>query len=179
MTRVVPSGSPYWSRTNTFSHYGGDSSKADYAGIPALGGDTDLDAADFNRLPTDLAACSRSQLLCVLQFDTSSDPPDVNYAALPSGVYLGEPYPGSNPPTGFPEVVRTAGGFIVTLASSYSDAYGVEQSVTLTGAHMTVSSVTPGEAATAERTSDTTLFIQAFDETGSDLLGATLTAEIW
>jgi hypothetical protein len=179
MTRVVPSGSPYWSRTNTFAHYGGSASKSDYAGIPALGGDTDLAAEDFNRGPTDLAACSRSQVFCVLQLDGSTDPPSVNYAALPTGVYLGEPYPGDNPPSGFPVVVRTASGYTVTVADSYLDSYGIEQTVSITGARVTVASLTIGEAATAEKSSDTELAIEAFDENGTALSGETLTMEIW
>lgn len=184
MSRVVPSGAPYWSRANAFGNYGGNASKSAYASIPALGGDTDLDPADFNRGPTDLAACARSQAFCIMQLtsrETTAEDPLVNYVALPTGVYLGEPYDGGNPPAGFPGIVRNfAGNMTVTLGSAYSDAYGVEQEYVVTGARATLAYLAIlGQAATAERLSDSEVTVEYFDNGGTSLFDQTVTVEIW
>lgn len=182
ITRVTPAGVPFWARTNTFSHYGGHASKSEYAGIAALGGDTDLAAADFNRLSTDKAATARTTPFCIINYTTresTSDDPLVNYVALPSGVYTGSPYDGAYPPTGFPTVTLSGTSALVTLASSYTDLFGIAQTFSLTRAKATLNEITIGLIAKITVVTTTTVATEVMNASALRQQDKTLTVEIW
>lgn len=182
ITRVMPAGSPFWARTNTFGHYGGHVSKAEFAGVAALGGDTDLSAADFNRLPTDVAAVSRTIPFCVISYtgrESTADDPLVSYVALPTGVYVGEPYDGGNPPTGFPGVTISGDNAVVTFDSSYSDAYGIAQAFSPTIARPSLNDLTAGLMVRVISISGQTVTTLVVDETPTAQQDIAVTLEVW
>jgi hypothetical protein len=180
---VKPSGLPFWSRTNTLTSYGGHVTKAEFAGISALGGNTDLAAVDFNRLAANLATCSRTVPFATLSWTTresTSQEPLVSYAAIPTGVYFGEPYDGSNPPRGYPSVTRSGNVSIVTFDSSYSDAYGVSHpfAPSTTTAKVTLNSTTLGRVPTADDSSGQ-LVVIVWDSSGIPTQDNSITLEAW
>jgi len=182
LTRVTPSGSPYWARTNTFSHYGGHTSKSEWAGVAALGGDTDLAAADFNRLATDAACTARTTPFCIISYTTresTSLDPLVSYVALPTGIYAGVPYDGSDPPTGFPSVELSGTNSVVTLESSYNDPFGIAQSFAVTRAKPTLNDLTAGLMARIVSVSGNVISVVVLDESAAEQQDKMLTLEIW
>jgi hypothetical protein len=188
LTRVTPAGAPFWARTNGLATYGGDSAKENYAGVAALGGDTDLDADALNRLAADAVATARTTPFCVISYTTresTAEDPLVTYVALPTGVYVGDPYDGGNPPTGFPTVEisgtdvpprRTA---LVTLASSYLDPFGVAQSFSIVRARVSINDLTAGLMPKFMSVSSTTVATIVLNDSAAVQQDKSLTVEIW
>lgn len=170
---VTPTGSPAWTRTTDFSHYGGDADKANYQSQGAVDPLTDVTAEQLSRLAADLASAVRTCPFCVLTFladDTGAGPPTVEYVNLMTGVSAAS-YTGDNPPAGFPTVERSSDGIhVITLDSSYTDPYGVagtfiprqataspegstafDTSVVISGQTVTVYAIASGSPATDKR----------------------------
>lgn len=138
---IQPTGSPAWTRTATMTDYGGSTSKENYGGRDAINPLTDVDATEFSRMVSDLAAAVRTAPFAVMTIqcqDThhrnAEDPahplpgpgePIVEYAALQTAVRANGYLEGA-PPAGFPTVARTGNGDItITFATTYADDYGV------------------------------------------------------
>jgi hypothetical protein len=182
LTRVTPAGAPFWARTNGLATYGGDTAKENYAGVAALGGDTDLDADALNRLAADAVATSRTVPFCVISYTTresTAEDPLVIYVALPTGVYVGEPYDGGNPPTGFPTVEISGTTAVVTLASSYLDPFGVAQSFSIVRARVSVNDLTAGLMPKFMSVSGTMVATIVLNESAAVQQDKSLTVEIW
>ncbi len=121
---MIPAGVPAWVRTGSHLDYGGHVNKVDFQGQGVVNALTDVGAAQFCRLASDLAAATRTAPFCVLSAVGTA----VVRARLMTGVQTGD-YTGSSPPAGFPSVVESpAGTYSITFASSYSDEYGVSGS---------------------------------------------------
>lgn len=178
---ITPSGSAPWLRTNDLSHYGGDLNKENYLSRGAIDALTDVDAAQFSRLASDVAALQRVMPFCTLTFlcsDTAPAAPTVEYVHMQTGVTT-IPYLGSSPTTGFPSLARNGNGDAsITFASSYLDPYGVPGAFSMTSALPCLISSTAGEVS-AQIVSSTVLRIRAFSTAGVALVDPRITVSVW
>src|SRR5678815_5997449 len=131
---IVPSGSPPWLRTNSLDHYGGNIDKQNYLSRAAIDALTDVDASQFSRLASDMAALQRVMPFCTLTLvcsDTLPAAPTIEFIHMQTG-YTSSSYIGSSPPTGFPSASRNGNGDVtITFASSYLDPYSVSGSFSI------------------------------------------------
>lgn len=122
-----PAGLPPWTRTSSAATYGGHANKRDYGGIGEVNPETDVSAAQFVRLCTDVAAIARMApvfRMIVRCQDTGT----VGATVLDCVSMVGRagPYSGSSPPAGFPSVARTGKAQIeITFPSTLTDEFGV------------------------------------------------------
>ncbi|HEU4544346.1 MAG TPA: hypothetical protein VFR23_24660 [Jiangellaceae bacterium] len=125
---VTPTGSPAWTRTVDFTHYGGHADKENYLGRGAIDALTDVAAEEYSRLAADTAAAVRTAAFAVMGVtcnDTSPAAPTVTHALMMTGVRLTS-YASGSPPSGFPSGARNGDGDVTfTFSSSYLDEYGV------------------------------------------------------
>lgn len=135
---TTPAGRPAWERANDHSAYGGHTEKRNYQNLPIVNPRTDVGAEHIARMAADLAAVQRVAPFARVTFtgaDSTNTHPTVSAVEMMTGVYSGAPYTGNTPPTGFPSVSRVADGqYRVTLATSYTDPYGVAGTLSLTAA---------------------------------------------
>lgn len=124
---VVPTGLPAWARTSDYATYGGDINKKNYAAQGAVNPTTDVTAEQFASLTADLAAAVRTVEFAVVTFtcqDTAVADPLLN-------AYLGMHGVG---PAAAPAITRLGNGHVrVQWNPSFTDPYGVAQTLTLTG----------------------------------------------
>lgn len=149
---ISPAGLPAWSNTADHTYYGGDTEKQDYLNQGPIDALTDIAASEWVRAAEDEAATVRVADFAMLQFtcnDGSPAAPTVNTVKMMTGVNL-VGYAGGSPPSGYPTGARVGTGHVTfTFASSYTDAYGVSQALTIRGAQATVNTTTIGYDATA------------------------------
>lgn len=124
---TTPEGNPAWTRSASYTQYGGDPAKANYQSQGVVNPTTDVGAEGFSRLASDIAAVVRTAEFCVMQVqcDVGGTTTTVEHCRLMTGVSSAG-YVGTAPPTGFPTVTRNGNGDVsITFANSYSDEYGV------------------------------------------------------
>ena len=135
---TTPTGTPAWERTTSVADYGGDASKTDYLGIGNVNPKTDVSAAQFLRMVSDLSAAVRASPLCTITFtcrDTVPDDPLVTSVTGMIWSYQGSGYDGGTPPTGYPSVFRIGDGHVrIAFAATYADDFGVSGSLDIRGA---------------------------------------------
>ncbi len=178
---ITPTGAPAWVRTTSFSDYGGHLDKHDYMGVGSVNSETDVAAAEFSRMVSDVAACARTASMWVITFlcnDTVPAAPTVEVVLGMTGVRLTS-YAGDAPPTGFPSATRVTNGAVqFTFASSYSDDTGTA------GAYEVVGAVGSAEATSAVHravtcvTTATTVTVRVYDDAGSAVLDPRVTIEV-
>ena len=172
---------PAWTRSNGIEDYGGHAQKSNYMGQGKIDARTDVDAAEINRMASDLAAgvATAPFLVAYLtQDDTGTDDPTVHFCAFqPSGVATS--FAGDNPPAGFPTFTRTGDGVIrVTFAASYTDEYGNSASTTIRygkggGAGSVFASVT------GNKVSDILIDFYTWDDDGTALIDQPITIRVY
>ncbi len=150
---ITPAGLPCWSRTSDFSSYGGNVNKYNYASIGCVNPLTDVTAEQHARLCEDVAAAARTAAFAVFTVqcdDTTPGPPTVLACDMMTGVQLAS-YVGDAPPTGFPTFTRNGNGDVTaTFETSYTDAYGVAQTLTIRHAVAGVHGTTTGMTDTVD-----------------------------
>ena len=166
---VTPSGLPAWTRTASYTTYGGNSNKQNHLGGGVIDATTDVGAEDFSRMVADLAAAVRSAPTWVITYnnsDTSPAAPTIYYVHAMTGVRLSS-YLGSAAPVGYPSAARNGTGDVTfTFDSSYLDEYGVSGSFQVFRAEASVDG-SGAYHAVAELTSPTTVRVRVFNAAGS------------
>lgn len=162
---TTPTGLPIWTRAAGKSYYGGHDNKQNHLSQGAIDPETDVTAAELNRLSADLAAIARTApfgYFVVQCNDSSPAAPTVTFASMATGVRTTS-YEGDDPPSGFPTLARTANGkFTITFASSYNDEFSVAGSfIVQPGTGNNLSS--GGGVVSIERDSDVQLEVTAYD----------------
>jgi hypothetical protein len=131
---IVPSGLPAWSKTADLQSYGGNLNKVNYQSQGVTNPLTDISAEQHARMCEDTAAITRTAPFATLTVqcdDVTPGPPTITAIDMMTGVQLAS-YVGNVPPTGFPSASRLGNSAVrVTFASSYSDDYGVSESLTI------------------------------------------------
>lgn len=152
MSTIIPAGTPIWANATGHGFYGGNTEKQDYLNQGPIDPLTDIAANEWCRSAEDLAGTARTADFAVIQYtnnDGSPAAPTINTAKLMTGVNLAG-YAGDAAPAGFPSAARNGTGDVTfTFASTYTDAYGVSQALTIRGAQVTVNTTTIGYDATA------------------------------
>ena len=122
---VTPTGLPIWSRTASFETYGGHTGKKNYNDVGLIDPTTDVSAEQFSREVADIAAMARTSPFAVMTYtqdDTGTNDPTVNYYDAHHGSGAAKA----------PTLTRNGDGDVtITWDASYSDPYGVSQSVAL------------------------------------------------
>ncbi len=183
MPIIVPTGSPPWVRTTSFGDYGGHLSKRDYLSVGSINSETDLSAAEFSRMVSDLACVARTAPFAVITFlcnDTAPAAPTIEAVYMMTGVRTSS-YAGASPPSGFPSAARNGNGDVTfTFASSYNDEYGVAGSFAIRFANGSVHA-TSGvhRVATTEIATSTTLRVRVFDDGGSAVSNPRVTVVVY
>jgi hypothetical protein len=167
---VTPTGAPVWERTTSFEDYGGHSEKRDYMGVGPVNARTDVAAAEFSRMVSDVAAMACTAPMWVMTLlcnDGSSAAPTVEIALGMTGVRLTS-YAGASPPTGFPSVARNNDGdFTITFAATYSDDYGVSGAWVPLNATATVAATTAAHRLATAVISGSTVRVRIFNDAGA------------
>jgi hypothetical protein len=178
---IVPSGVPPWVRTNDLTHYGGHPNKENYLSRGSIDPLTDVDASQFSRLASDVAALQRVAQFCTLTIlcnDSVPAAPTVEYVHMQTGV-TAISYAGDDPPDGFPSAERVSNGVVdITFDSSYTDPYNVSGAFSITHLIPGLISTSAGEAI-AERVSSTVVRLRAFNSAGSAVSNARMTLSVW
>lgn len=177
---IAPSGSPPWLRTNSLEHYGGDLNKQNYLSRGAIDALTDVDAAQFCRLASDVASLQRVMPFCTLTYtcnDSSPAPPTVSFVHMQTGI--SGSYAGDTPGSGFPALSRNGNGDVsITFSSSYQDSFGVSGAFSVSSAIPSLLSATAGEVV-AQLVSSTVVRVRAFSTSGTAISDAVVTISIW
>lgn len=177
---IVPAGLPVWSNTSSHTYYGGNTEKQDYLNQGPIDALTDIAANEWVRAAEDLAATARTADFAVIQYtnnDGSPAAPTINTAKLMTGENLAG-YAGDAAPAGFPSAARNGTGDVTfTFASTYTDAYGVTQALTIRGAQATVNTTTIGHDATASW-SGQTVTVKVTNAAGTAVADQDVTLEI-
>lgn len=170
---ITPTGSPAWTRTVDFSHYGGNANKENYLGRGAIDALTDVAAEEFSRMVADIAGLARTAPFAIVTYlcnDASPDAPTIEFCALMTGVQTTS-YEGDAAPAGFPSAARNGDGDVTfTFASSYADEYGVAGAYVPRDPGGSLIGTTGG--APTFVISGSTLRIRAFDSAGAALADA-------
>ena len=176
---VVPTGSPAWTRTADFSHYGGHASKENYLGRGAIDALTDVGAEEFSRMVADAAAATRTAPFAVITYscnDTSPDAPTVEFVYMMTGIRTVS-YEGDAPPSGFPSAARNGDGDVTfTFASSYSDEYGIAGAFAPRHAIAGLAGQSPGGAVTEVVAQ--TVRIRVFSDAGAAIADPRVTFKV-
>lgn len=180
MSRVVPSGSPSWTRTADFTNYGGDLHKQDFLNRGPIDSLTDVGAASFARMTNDLAAAVRTAPLAVITFGgVIGGSPSVSWAATPSGVRV-TPYPmGAGAPSGCPRVDHeSVGTYLITFDSTLTDSFSVSAPFSIMSASVSPmhTSVCRG---TAEMVSSTVVRARVYDASDALINPDSVGLEVW
>jgi hypothetical protein len=177
---ITPTGSPPWVRTVSFENYGGHDDKRDFGGQGAINPYTDVSAAEFSRMVSDVAAVVRTAAIGVLTVqcnDSSPAAPTVESINMMTGV-LPAGYEGDAAPSGFPSLARDGDGhFTITMPSPLTDDYGVSAAVAIQNA-MGTAHATSAAIVTCEITSATTIVVRVFTDTGGAIADALVTVEL-
>lgn len=128
---ITPEGLPIWSRSASFTTYGGSLQKKDYGDIGSVNALTDVSAAQFCRFTSDAAAVARTAPLAVISLSRSGTTITVQ-SVIPlwaDPAYVA--YDGAAAPTGYPSAALTDTNEVtVTLPASAVDEFGVSQTIT-------------------------------------------------
>jgi hypothetical protein len=167
---VTPTGAPAWVRTTSFEDYGGHEDKRDYMNVGAVNARTDVSAAEFSRMVSDVAAVAHTApmwVLTVLCNDGSPAAPTVEVALGMTGVRMTS-YAGASPPSGFPTLARNGDGdFTITFDATYSDDYGVAGAWVPLNATATVQASTAVHRLATTIISGSTVRVRIFNDSGS------------
>jgi hypothetical protein len=178
---VTPSGSPPWARTTSFSDYGGHVDKRDFMLIGAINPMTDVAAAEFSRMVSDVACCARTAAMWVFTIlcnDGSPAAPTVEVALGMTGTRLTS-YAGASPPTGFPAVARNGDGdFTITFAATYSDDYGTSAAWAPLIAEATVQATTAVHRTATAVCSGATVRVRIFNDSGAAVADQRVSVEV-
>ena len=121
---ITPTGLPAWYRTANHQVYGGHTDKRNYQGQDAVNPLTDVTAANWCRMATDLAAVVQTAPFAIITMtlnDSGTTDPTVNSYTAMSGAT--------------PTVARVSDGVAtITWSDSYSDEYGVSHDIDFTEA---------------------------------------------
>ncbi len=179
---VTPTGAPAWVRTVAFSDYGGHTQKRDYGGQGAINPYTDVSAAQFSRMVSDVAAAVRTAPFAIITFlcnDTSPAAPTIESVYMMTAVRTAS-YEGDAAPTGFPSAARNGDGDVTfTFDATYDDEYGVEGTLALLAATAGVQGTSGHRSAGAELLSTTTVQVTVFDDTGAAVEDARVTLLVY
>lgn len=179
---VTPSGYPVWARATAFTDYGGSAAKRDFMGVGAVNSLTDVSAAQFSRLVSDVAAIARTAAFGELTFvcsDSSPAAPTVESALLMTGVRTSS-YVSSSAPTGFPSGARNGNGDATfTFSANYSDDYSTSAALTIRGAHATAHATSGAHRNATVEISGQTVRVRVTDDAGSAVSDARVTLEVW
>lgn len=171
---IIPAGVPPWVRTNDLTHYGGHTDKQNFLGRGAIDALTDVDAEEFARLASDIAALQRVADFCQLTLvcsDSSPAAPTFELVNMMTGVRTVS-YVGDAAPSGFPSGARNGNGDVtVTFASSYNDPYSVAGAFSVRHARATLIHTAAGRVV-AEKATATTVRLRAFNAAGAALSDA-------
>jgi hypothetical protein len=179
---TTPTGSPAWTGTADATVYGGHPDKRDYQAQGVVNPQTDISAAEFQRLCADLAAIVRVSPFAVLHIecdDTTPGPPTVTSVRQQTGV-AATAYLGDDAPAGFPAVTRNGDGDItITWDASYSDDFGQVAPIVVSMAKASIANDDdPGEAV-CDLVSDTAVRVRAFIPAGTAFSDAEVVVEVW
>lgn len=173
---IVPSGLPAWARSVSHVHYGGHTSKENYLSRGGIDATTDVDAEEWCRAASDLAANVRTSPFAIITYtcsDSSPAAPTITSCRLMTGV-TSTSYVGDSAPAGFPTAARNGNGDVTfTFASSYDDEYSVSQSFAPVHAKGQLHGSTAGNAPTV--VSGQTVRVRAFNSGGAAISDATVT----
>jgi hypothetical protein len=102
---ITPAGSPPWARAASMQSYGGDVNKKDYGGIGSVNARTDVTAAQFVRMTSDLASLNPvAQLFWMQITQAPALIITVNRVRSLWGANTDTPYSGASQAVGFPSV---------------------------------------------------------------------------
>ena len=179
---INPSGGPPWLRTAGITDYGGHVSKANYMARGIINPKTDVGADAIMRLSDHLSSAVRTASTLKITYtnnDSSPAAPSVNSIVLQTGIDLDGYVDGSSPPSGFPSFARNGTGDItLTVASSYTDAYGVSGAFAIHGAEATVNG--SGNVNASAVWTATTVRVRVYTaDTGAALADQQVTVDIW
>lgn len=177
---MTPNGLPAWTRTASHTNYGGHINKRNYQTRGVIDALTDVGAEALCRLAADLEALTRTGPFAMITYlcdDAGGNPPTIETVHMMTGVRLTS-YAGGSAPVGFPSAARNGNGDVTfTLASSYTDAYGVAGTFAIKHACVSVHGTSAGEGVVQIPTS-TTLRVRLFNG-GSALLDQRASLMIW
>jgi hypothetical protein len=167
-------------RTNTHESYGGNTSKQNHLSRGKIDALTDVGAEDLCRIASDLAALARVAPVAVLTYtcnDSTSGAPTVLYANTMTGV-RSTSYAGDSAPAGYPSAARNGNGDATfTFAASMTDDYGV------TGAWAPTQCISDPLGVSAcystASPSGQTVRVRSYDQSGTALVGPTITLMVW
>lgn len=177
---IIPNGLPAWTRTASHTNYGGHINKRNFLSRGVVDALTDVGAEAICRLAADLEAMARTAPFAAITYlnrDTLTTTPLIESVHMMTGVRLTS-YAGGVAPTGFPSAARNGNGDATfTLASSYTDAYGVAGTFAIKHACCSVHGTGAGEGVVEILTS-TTLRVRLFNG-ASALVDQRATLLIW
>lgn len=179
---TTPTGNPIWTRAAGFADYGGNVNKRNHLSQGSIDPETDVSAAELQRLSADLAAMARVAPFAVLEVACNDTPataaPTINSAYLSTGTRTTS-YEGDAAPSGYPSAARVSNGvFTLTFASSYSDDYAVSGSFIVQPGCGNVVGSTSGSVSIV-RTSDTVLTVYAYTAAGAALTDAVVSLSVF
>lgn len=125
---TTPAGYPFWQRGRAPSLYGGTPEKRDYGGIGAVNAKTDVTAAQYLRLCSDVAAIANVSpictILCTWRWNAH---PLVTFVSCPWAAPVTVSYTGNVPPSSlYPFLIQgSATQMGVALPESALDEFGV------------------------------------------------------
>lgn len=179
---IVPTGSPAWSRAVSFEDYGGNVDKENYLSEGAINPLTDVDAAAFSRMTSDLAAVVRTAPFLVATYsadDAGTSDPIVEFVWMMTG-RVATPFLGSTPPAGFPTFERTGDGQVtITFDATYADEYGVAYAFAPTGGHGSCRGTGTGGRNVKVQPSGQAAIVTVLDEAGAAATDQTITVEVF
>lgn len=176
---VVPTGAPAWTRTASYSIYGGHTDKQNYLSRGVIDALTDLGAEEYTRAASDLAAAVRTSPAFIIRFTTNDSVPDeptVHSVLAMIGVNT-TGYSAGAAPGSFPGGDRNGAGDVsFHFLTAYEDEYGISDFYTPTSA--TVTAETPGIIATA-LISGQSIQVVFVDDGANPAVDQTATLVVW
>lgn len=171
---IEPTGLPAWVRSNDHTSYGGNVSKKNYQSAGAINPQTDVDAANWCRIATDLAAVAKTSPFAVMRFLCNDAVPGAPTIQSYSGMIGTQP-----------TAARNGNGDVqFTWAASYEDPYGVEGIVDITMAipitHGSTAAIPTVEI--SDSNSDTygdRIRVRVKDTAGAAISDAVVTLVVW
>ena len=177
---TTPNGLPAWTRTATHTIYGGHTEKENYLSLGMIDATTDLDAAHIQRLAADLEAVVRTAPMATITLtmnDAGAAAPTITSVFMMTGVNETS-YEGTDAPAGYPTAARVTDGVVtVSLATTYSDPYGVAGDYAIGHAKACFQGTVAGDCTVTTSGSDITVY--AWDATGAAFSDGTISLTVW
>jgi len=130
---TIPAGYPFWQRGRAPSLYGGSPDKRDYGGIGAVNAKTDVTAAQYLRLCSDVAALANTSAICTIlcTWRPTIGSPLVTFVGCPWADPITVSYAGHAPPSSlYPKVQQVSADQLeVELPVSATDEFGVSGTI--------------------------------------------------